>query len=346
MSTQQQVLFTKPTNISIAVASNTSPYIHAYPWSSGTGFGTKYANPSSLPTNGRGITFSHNVDVISVGIHVYAWDVINGFGTKYATPASPPSTTPGYISFSRNDDSIAMASAVSGGMHAYPWNVSTGFGTRYTNPGTMPVFPISVFFSPTQDVIFISSNDTPYIHAYAWDSVNGFGTKYANPATLPSLNCRGIAVSSDGNYVAITSQISPRIQVYPWNISTGFGTKYANPVTAAQGSSQAECVVFHPDIDAIAFITDANIGVAVYKWSGSGFGTKYADPAGGLVAPTTNPSYVAFSPDGNAIAHGGPSGSSVHAYAWDSVNGFGTKYANPATLPAGIGFGVTFSNVY
>jgi hypothetical protein len=32
----------------IAVAHFTSPYISVYPWSSG--FGTKYANPSTLPT--------------------------------------------------------------------------------------------------------------------------------------------------------------------------------------------------------------------------------------------------------------------------------------------------------
>ena len=38
----------------IAVAHGTSPYITAYPWSS-SGFGTKYSDPSTLPT---GIGFS------------------------------------------------------------------------------------------------------------------------------------------------------------------------------------------------------------------------------------------------------------------------------------------------
>ena len=33
----------------IAVAHHTSPYISVYPWSP-SGFGTKYANPSTLPT--------------------------------------------------------------------------------------------------------------------------------------------------------------------------------------------------------------------------------------------------------------------------------------------------------
>jgi len=38
------------------VAYNASPYINAYPWS--PGFGTKYANPGTLPTGGgRAIKF-------------------------------------------------------------------------------------------------------------------------------------------------------------------------------------------------------------------------------------------------------------------------------------------------
>jgi hypothetical protein len=33
----------------IAIGHATTPFITAYPWS-GSGFGTKYANPSTLPT--------------------------------------------------------------------------------------------------------------------------------------------------------------------------------------------------------------------------------------------------------------------------------------------------------
>ena len=41
----------------IAVAHATSPFISVYPWASG--FGTKYANPSTLPAStGNGVAFS------------------------------------------------------------------------------------------------------------------------------------------------------------------------------------------------------------------------------------------------------------------------------------------------
>ena len=36
----------------MAVAHFTSPYVSVYPWTPGSGFGTKYADPSTLPTNG------------------------------------------------------------------------------------------------------------------------------------------------------------------------------------------------------------------------------------------------------------------------------------------------------
>ena len=41
----------------IAVAHGTSPFISVYPW--GSGFGTKYSDPSTLPAGtGRGVAFS------------------------------------------------------------------------------------------------------------------------------------------------------------------------------------------------------------------------------------------------------------------------------------------------
>jgi hypothetical protein len=42
----------------IALAHATSPFLTAYPWTTGIGFGTKFANPSSLPAGqGLGVAF-------------------------------------------------------------------------------------------------------------------------------------------------------------------------------------------------------------------------------------------------------------------------------------------------
>ena len=82
---------------SIAVSSHSSPYVLVYPWTNATGFGTKYADPATLPT-GQGnrvtvntaknaIAVTHNV---SPRISVYPWNNSTGFGTKFTNPGTVP----------------------------------------------------------------------------------------------------------------------------------------------------------------------------------------------------------------------------------------------------------------
>jgi len=95
----------------IAVAHNTSPFISVYPWNgsgfiiNGSGFGTKYADPGTLPTgNGTGVAFSPSGADIAVAhstspfISVYPWSG-SGFGTKYANPGTLPTSTGNGVAF-------------------------------------------------------------------------------------------------------------------------------------------------------------------------------------------------------------------------------------------------------
>ena len=89
----------------IAVAHSTSPYITAYPWTSGTGFGTKYSDPATLPAAAcRGVAFSPDGADIAVAysgspfVSVYPWS--SGFGTKYSDPATLPGSWPYKVAFS------------------------------------------------------------------------------------------------------------------------------------------------------------------------------------------------------------------------------------------------------
>jgi hypothetical protein len=89
----------------VAVAHQTSPYVTAYPFS-GSGFGTKYANPSTaIPDSAGGIDFSPDQKNIVVGtggstpfMQMYSWS--SGWGTKYADPAVLPSNGNGVTRFS------------------------------------------------------------------------------------------------------------------------------------------------------------------------------------------------------------------------------------------------------
>ena len=88
----------------MAVAQGTTPFVHAYAWSNSTGFGSKYANPATLPTGaGRGIAFTNDDAVIAIGhstaptLSVYPWSA--GFGTKYSDPGTLPTTPSRKLTF-------------------------------------------------------------------------------------------------------------------------------------------------------------------------------------------------------------------------------------------------------
>jgi hypothetical protein len=127
---------------SIAVAVDTSPYITAYPWS-GSGFGTKFTNPATLPTgNGNGVAFSPAGNAVAIShattpfITAYPWSG-SGFGTKFTNPATLPTNTGLGVAFSSAGDAIAVSHDTSPFITAYPWSGS-GFGTKFTNPATLP----------------------------------------------------------------------------------------------------------------------------------------------------------------------------------------------------------------
>lgn len=323
---------------SIALANDASPYVIAYPWSN-SGFGTKFANPATLPANSLySVAFTAAGNAIALSgfqLDAYGWSSA-GFGTKFANPATLPIFGYG-IAFTPAGNAIAVADNQSPFIVAYPWSGS-GFGTKFTNPATLPAGGgRSVAFSPASDAIAVAHATSPYISVYPW-SVSGFGTKFADPATLPTGTGNGVAFSPAGDAVAVAHNTSPHVTVYPWS-GSGFGTKFANPATLV--NDRGASVTFHPSGNAIAVAnTGSSPYVTVYPWSGSGFGTKYTNP---VTTPTGGGNGIAFNPAGTEIAVAHTNSPYVTAYPW-SGSGFGTKFADPATLPAATSNGVAFTN--
>ena len=177
----------------VAAAHPISPFITAWDWSSG--FGSKYANPGTLPASaGRSTSFRlTGVDVaigFAAGPYLTVYPFSSGFGTKYANPS--PAPTIGYgVPFRPQGDAIVAAHSISPFVTAWPW--SSGFGTKYANPATLPAGNArSAAFDALGDNIVIGHYTSPRITAYPWSS--GFGTKYADPGTLPAGTVsRGVA---------------------------------------------------------------------------------------------------------------------------------------------------------
>ena len=329
----------------IALSSYSTPYITAYPWSSGSGFGAKYANPSTLPTPyctnltfnypGTAIAVSHNT---SPFLAAYNWSAASGFGAKYSNPGTLPSAGAIGRDIKFNPANTAVAMVYEQGsspyLAAYNWSAS-GFGTQFLAPSTPPVsWCKGVKFNPAGNAIAIVYDAFPFISAYPW-SASGFGTKFTNPA--PQIDAGfygafGVDFNPAGTAVAISYYGSIGIDVRAFSSAAGFGTKYANPATPPQSSSGYTFgVVFNPAGNSIAVSTELSPFVYGYPWSNAtGFGTKYANPAS-LTAGTFSGGGVAFSSTGNDIALAQYNSPYVSAYPW-SASGFGTKY----TAPVGI----------
>ena len=150
------------------------------------------------------------------------------------------------------------------------------------------------------------------------------------------------ASAAKKQFIAVAHNSTPRITAYPWS-GSGFGTKFANPGTLPPNvpGRPAWGVAFSPSGDAIAVAHDLSPFITAYPWSGSGFGTKFANPG---TLPTGDGFGVAFSPSGDAIAVADEVSPYITAYPW-SGSGFGTKFADPGTLPTGSGLGVAFTEI-
>jgi hypothetical protein len=127
----------------VAVAHDINPYISTYPWTPGTGFGVKYADPATKPTgSGYGVAFCGNTDVAVAHanapyISTYPWTPGTGFGVKYADPATKPTSTGVGVAFCGNTD-VAVAHDINPYVSTYPWTHGTGFGVKYADPATKP----------------------------------------------------------------------------------------------------------------------------------------------------------------------------------------------------------------
>ena len=340
----------------IAVSHVDSPFISAYQWDNVTGFGSKYANPGTLPPgNSFDIAFSPAGDAVAVAhylspaLSVYAWNNDTGFGAKYANPGTLPTDSGRGIAFSPAGDAIVVAGNDGPYVDAYRWSSATGFGTKYNNPVTTPTgVANSVNFTPAGDAVAVVHQNSPYITAYPWTYASGFGTKYNNPSTLAPGNgeiSEGVNFSPAGDAVAFAHGISPFVIAYPWNSATGFGSKYSNPGTLPTGDGSE--AAFNNAGNVLAVSHSGSPAISVYQWS-AGFGSKYSDPS---VLPPAQSGYticngVTFSPADDVIAlatYAAPPG--IVAYKWNNTTGFGTKYANPTVGLPGQGTKIAWNVV-
>ena len=334
----------------VAVSHQNSPYVTVYDWageSGESGFGTKYADPATLPgTLGRDVVFSPDGNVIAVAhsttpfVSVYPWSTGTGFGAKFTNPATLPASTGNAVAFSPAGTSIAIAHDTTPFVSVYPWSNSTGFGTKFTNPATLPTGNgNAVTFNSA--VIAVGHDTTPFISVYPWSNSTGFGTKFANPAVISSYTgVNTVAFNGNENSIHIggrgSSTTGRVLQSWVWSNSTGFGTKYSN-ISTPVSYYPVEYIKFHPSNDYIGISVGTNRGFLIYPWSNAtGWGSPISElPGGGSFEITFNSTTV-------FVAHTASPYVSAYPFSTSGGGSLGTKYANPTTLPPMAAWGIAY----
>lgn len=335
----------------LACGDTSSPYINAYGFGLGTGFLSKFSNPSTaLPLAPESLAFSPSGRSLAAAhgnspyVTVYAM-TNNGFGAKYSNPAVLPGSgaNSAYgVTFSPTGADIAVTSNASPFIYVYPWSDSTGFGTKYADPATLPIFyATSVAFSPNNANVAVSTTQSPYQAVYPWTSGTGFGAKYSDPSTALPGNCSSVSFSYDTSAIAFGSNTSPYVIAYNFTSGTGFGSKFANPSTLPAGSVTAVQFSTAP-LSSIIYVFNATPYLDLYSWSlPTGFGSSYGAPTSlssqsfiFVYDVAVSKQYKNYFADVAVVSTGSPN-LVVYPFGGSPSYVWGTQYANPSTLPAG-----------
>ena len=326
------------TRKAIGLSHEGSPGLSIYPFASG--FGTKYANATvALSGSGRDIAWDKAgrslVAPGSTSPFVAAYQWFEGFSTKYSNPATLPTGTGLGADFNNVDSEVAIGHSASPCVSVYKWTYASGFGTKYANPATVPTNNgADAEFNHNSTFIAVAHDQSPYISVYPWTVGTGFGTKLSNPGTLPAnevkrLDFLGTTSTTDLGMALGTGVPANNGVAYPF--VTSFGTRYALAVGL---SFTGQGFRFTKSGTQCGFSTNNSPYQYGYPFtSGTGFGTKYANPAS-----LASGLGIGCDFDDTTVFFAGGGRASPYIEVWDwSGSGFGSKYSNPATLPTGGG---------
>ena len=341
-----------PISTMVAVGQSASPWVSAYTWTNAGGFGTRYTGPSGVTASGQFVqTHALNTYIaVSSGTNarIYQWSDSTGFGTNTATTSTGNSIYGTNWNTARTAFAIGQSTSTSSQRLAiFAFNNSTGaLGTQYSNPASnMNNRANSIKFFQADNVVIAADDANPGVAAYVWSNSTGFGSKWSNPSTVLNGSNNGGDINIQNNtYIASTSgSTSPWVHAYPVS-TTAWGSKYANPAsTPTDNGNKARFT----QSGTIAAFSNGGSSPYVYVYPfNAGFGTKFADPASTMPNTATG---VGFSADDKAIvacqSQVGVGATPVHAWVWSNSTGFGSKYANPATITEAGGLDVKFNKV-
>lgn len=285
---------------------------------------------------------AHNVfkgDLVVLGgrqspyITVYHWN--NGFGGKITTPTGIFPTGGSVYDIAFRSDKKRFYTANNSSLN------STSYQTRRFANGvldigsssmTTPGFAASCDLRPQNDWYGWAHNNAPGVSFKPAD-IDGFGSGARQGMTSYS-GGRNVKFSNSGDDVVMAVNPTPYIFAGPFT-STGPGTKYTDPATLPSPVTIND-IAISPTNEQVALGCEGSLtnNVQAYRFTpGTGWGTKFTAPASAN-RPTGSVAGVVFRKDNDVLVICNETATAaIIAYAW-STAGFGTKFADPATLPA------------
>ncbi len=219
---------------------------------------------------------------------------------------------------------LAFAGLVTPKLSVWSLN-STGWDTQYpAYISTHAENPLTVSFTSNgKYIVYVTNNAQKNV--YIIEAANGNQiNSYAANSTNTVLNAFEIAPNMA---VAVGAYGTGDITSYGFANNEGVTTKHATEVYT-NSNFNPEGLAIHPYSNAVVVGRwHATTGISAYNLSTSGIGSKMSDPS----TQTPHISGVTFNPSGNAVVGGKWNSPFVAAYNWSG--GFGTKFADPATLP-------------
>jgi hypothetical protein len=286
---------------------------------------------------------AHNVfkgDLVVLGhdqspnLTVYRWD--NGFGARITTPTGifPVNGDVYDIAFRSDKKRFYTANRATNNYDTFRTRrFANGVLDIGSSTMTTPGFADACDLRPQNDWYGWAHNNTPGVSFKPAD-IDGFGA--GARAAMTSYNGGSdVKFSSTGDDVVMSIDPTPYVFAGPFT-SSGPGTKYTD-MASIPNPTDVFNVAWSATDSQVALGSGNNSltnTIQAYRFTpGTGWGTKFTAP---VLAnrPTGICSGIVFRKDNDVLViNNGTASAAIIAYAW-STAGFGTKFANPATLPA------------
>lgn len=228
---------------------------------------------------------------------------------------------------------VPHPSPAGAGVSVWEWSPG-GWGAEVVDDSSAAgTNAFSVAWSPDGAYLALAHSGSPFVTVYAWDGSTL--TAVSDPATLPPTQANTVAFSPGGGQIVAGGPSGAWL--WSWSWSAGWGA-FLNSAPSLPGTPFD--LDFSPSGSHVACAHGSAPSVSAWAFSAAGFGAKVANPASPPSSLGGGGQHIHYSPDGNYLAVTNAVSPWINVYNWSA--GFGSKLADPATLPE-LGNGVRFS---